>query len=102
MEGGEGSGRVAAEAVASLNGCDDALEVGAVKQLRQLQKAVAQHEHLAKRRGMHRVEQSGTGSTPPPHVAWMNITNSRYENVGSKLSEDALRHKTEEKPAGGV
>lgn len=57
MEGGEGSGRVAAEAVASLNGGDDALEVSAVKQLRQLQKAVAQHEHLGKRRGMHSVEQ---------------------------------------------
>lgn len=42
----DGSRRVAAEAVAALHGGDDALEVGAVEQLGELQEAVAQHEEL--------------------------------------------------------
>lgn len=48
IEGGKRSCRVAAEAIASLNCGDDALEVSTVQQLRQLQKAVAQDEQLAK------------------------------------------------------
>lgn len=48
IKGRERSCRVAAEAIASLNCGDDALEVSAVKQLRQLQKAVAYNEQLAK------------------------------------------------------
>lgn len=47
IEGGDGSRRVAAEAVAPLDGGDDALEVGAVQQLGELQEAVAQDEELA-------------------------------------------------------
>lgn len=48
IEGGKRSCRVAAEAIASLNCGDDALEVGAVQKLRQLQKTMAQDEQLAK------------------------------------------------------
>lgn len=51
MQGGNGSRGVAAEAVASLDCGDDALEVGAVEQLGELQEAVAQDEELA---GTHR------------------------------------------------
>lgn len=46
MQRRDGSRRVAAEAVAPLHGGDDALEVGAVEQLGELQEAVAQHEEL--------------------------------------------------------
>lgn len=47
IEGGDGSRWVAAEAVAPFDGGDDALEVGAVQQLGELQEAVAQDEELA-------------------------------------------------------
>lgn len=46
MQRRDSSRRVAAEAVAPLYGGDDALEVGAVEQLGELQEAVAQHEEL--------------------------------------------------------
>lgn len=46
MQRRDGSRRVAAEAVAPLHSGDDALEVGAVEQLGELQEAVAQHEEL--------------------------------------------------------
>lgn len=46
MQRGNGGRGVAAEAVAPLDGGDDALEVGAVEQLGELQEAVAQHEQL--------------------------------------------------------
>lgn len=48
IEGGKRSCRVAAEAIASLDCGDDALEVSTVQQLRQLQKTMAQDEQLAK------------------------------------------------------
>lgn len=50
MQRGNGSRGVAAEAVASLDCADGALEVGAVQQLGQLQEAVAEHEQLGHRR----------------------------------------------------
>ena len=46
MERGNSSRGVAAEAIASLDSGDDALEVGAVQQLRELQQSVAQDEQL--------------------------------------------------------
>lgn len=50
IQRGNGSWGVAAEAVASLDGWDGALEVGAVEQLRKLQEAVAQDEQLQERK----------------------------------------------------
>lgn len=47
MQRGNGSRGVAAEAVASLDCGDDALEVSAVKQLGELQEAVAKDKELA-------------------------------------------------------
>lgn len=46
VERGNSSRGVAAEAIASLDSGDDALEVGAVQQLRELQQSVAQDEQL--------------------------------------------------------
>lgn len=46
VERGNGSWGVAAEAIASLDCGDDALEVSGVQQLGELQEAVAQHEQL--------------------------------------------------------
>lgn len=50
VQGGQRACRVAAQAVASLNRGDDALEVSAVEQLGELQKTMAQDEELANTR----------------------------------------------------
>lgn len=53
VQRGNGSWGVAAEAVASLDCSDGALEVGAVEQLRELQEAMAQDEQLNRWRERH-------------------------------------------------
>lgn len=66
MQGGQGPCRVAAQAVASLYGGDDALEVGAVEQLRQLQETMAQDEELAEGHS----QSQGQGQTKWIMLVW--------------------------------
>lgn len=71
VERGNGSRGVAAEAVASLDSGDGALEVGAVEQLRELQEAMAQDEQLGRERDGNQSKHSPELIAP---LLWINVT----------------------------